>query len=43
MEEWKGIEDWNNTEIIDADGMVFLRIVIHILILFLLQVEKGNL
>ena len=24
MEEWKGIENWNNTEIIDADGgMVF--------------------
>ena len=24
MEEWKGIEDWNNTEIIDAEGgMVF--------------------
>ena len=24
MEDWKGIEDWNNTEIIDAnDGMVF--------------------
>ena len=24
MEEWKGIENWNNTKIIDADGgMVF--------------------
>ena len=24
MEDWKGIDDWNNTEIIDAnDGMVF--------------------
>ena len=24
MEEWEGIEDWNNTEIIDAEGgMVF--------------------
>ena len=24
MEEWKGIEDWNNTKIIDAEGgMVF--------------------
>ena len=24
MEEWKGIEDWNNTEIVDAEGgMVF--------------------
>ena len=24
MEDWEGIEDWNNTEIIDAEGgMVF--------------------
>ena len=44
MEEWKGIENWNNTEIIDADGgMVFPSYCDSHTHLVFSQVEKENL
>ena len=44
MDDWTGIDDWNNTEIIDAEGgMVFLPIATVIHIWFLLLAVKANL
>jgi imidazolonepropionase len=44
MEDWGGISDWRDLEIIDADGnMCFQHFAIHILILFSQKAEKKNL